>query len=147
MKFRQAVALAALTALCACALWDQNTFQPVPPAPPRAPEVRPPGPPVDTRTPLLTIGFATENPDYRDQLAFAVGQAKARRPGVQFDVVSVVPAQGDPAAQALAAKRGSDAAVQVMRAMMALGVPDTTLHLGARAEPGLAEPQVRVYIR
>src|SRR5579871_6229567 len=31
MKFRQAVALAALSALCACALWDQNTFQPVPP--------------------------------------------------------------------------------------------------------------------
>jgi hypothetical protein len=66
---------------------------------------------------------------------------------VGFDVVSVVPASGDMTLQALAAKRGSDDAGQVMRAMMALGVSDTDIQLGARSQPGLSERQVLVYVR
>jgi hypothetical protein len=146
MKCRQALALAAFAALSACALWDQDTFQPLPPEPPKKVEA-PPQPPADARTPLLTIGFATPNPDYSKPLAYALQQAKERRPTVQFDVVSVVPEAGDLTAQTLAAKRGSDDAAQVMRAMIALGVPSARIHLGARPEQGLSERQVRVYVR
>jgi hypothetical protein len=145
---RSAVLLLTLTALAACKLLDQNTFAPSPEAPVK--KVEAPPPPVsapDKRTPLMTIGFGNPNPDYKALLAYAVKQAEERRPDVSFDVVSVVLASGDPVAQSLAASRGADDAAQVMQAMMALGVPDTRIHLGARTELGLTERQVRVYIR
>jgi hypothetical protein len=145
---RYAVLLATLTALTACKLLDQTTFAPSPEAP--AKKVEAPPPPVsppDKRTPLLTIGFATPDPNYTDLLAYAVQQAEARRPNVAFDVVSVVQASGDTVAQELAAGRGRDDAAQVMRAMLALGVPDTRIHLGTRTELGVTERLVRVYIR
>jgi hypothetical protein len=145
---RYAVLLLALTALAGCKLLDQTTFAPSPEAPVK--KVEAPAPPVsppDKRTPLLTIGFANPNPDYKALLAYAVKQAEDRRPDVSFDVISVVLASGDTVAQSLAASRGADDAAQVMQAMIALGVPDTRIHLGARTELGLTERQVRVYIR
>jgi hypothetical protein len=48
--------------------------------------------------------------------------------------------------QELAAARGGDDAAEVMQAMMALGVPDTRIHLGARTE-AVSARLVRVYIR
>ena len=149
MTRRRAAMMAALTVLLsACKLIDQNTFAPSPEAPPKT--TPPPAPPpnlADKRIPLVTIGFAKPNPDYKNLLAYAVHEAEARRPDVAFDVVSVVPASGDTVAQSLDASRGATDAGQIMQAMMGLGVPDTRIHLGARAEPGLTERQVRVYIR
>jgi hypothetical protein len=148
MMLRHAIILASLTALCACKLLDQTTFAPSPEAPVK--KVEAPGPPpqpTDKRTPLLTIGFATPNPDYKDLLTYAVQQAQERRPDVSYDVVSVVPANGDTVAQELAASRGSSDATQVMQSMIGLGVPDTRIHLGARTEPGVSERLVRVYVR
>ncbi len=148
MMLRRALILSALMALSACKLIDQNTFAPSPEVP-----VKPPAPPapapvvVDKRIPLMTIDFTTPNPHYKDLLAYAVKQAEQRRPDVAFDVVSVVPAAGDAVAQEIAASHGSDEATQVMQAMIALGVPDTRIHLGARTQPGLAQRQVLVYVR
>jgi hypothetical protein len=144
---RYAVLLVTLTALAACKLVDQNTFAPSPEAPVKPVVVAPTVSPPDKRTPLMSIGFANPNPDYKQLLAYAIHQAEARRPDVAFDVISVVLASGNTVAQSLAASRGADDAAQVMQAMMALGVPDTRIHLGARAELGLTERQVRVYIR
>jgi ABC-type glycerol-3-phosphate transport system substrate-binding protein len=142
-----AATLTALAALSACKLVDQTTFAPSPEAAPKPVATAVPVSPPDKRTPLVAIGFGTPNPDYHDLLAYAVQQAEERRPDVAFDVVSAVPATGDTVAQSLAASRGGDDAAQVMQAMMALGVPDTRIHLGARTEAGLSERQVRVYIR
>jgi hypothetical protein len=148
MKLRHAVVLVTLTALSACKLVDQNTFAPSPEAPVKVVQPAPPPvSPVDKRVPLLTVGFGNPNPDYKQLLSYAVHQAEERRPDVAFDVVSVVLATGDTVAQSLAASRGADDAAQVMQAMIALGVPDTRIHLGTRTELGLTERQVRVYIR
>jgi hypothetical protein len=148
MKFQHTVILVVLTALCACKLIDQTTFAPSPEAPAKPAEApAPPVSPVDTRTPLLTVGFATPDPDYKQLLEYAVKQAEARRPNVAFDVVSVVSATGDTMAQGLAASRGAENAATVMQTMIGLGVADTRIHLGARTEAGLSESQVRVYIR
>jgi hypothetical protein len=148
MKPRHALALAALLALSACKLLDQTTFAPSPEAPVKKAEgPGPPPNPVDKRVPLLTVGFGKPDPDYKDLLTYAVQQAEERRPDAAFDVVSAVPAAGDTVAQSLAASRGADDAAQVMRAMIALGVPDTRIHLGARTQPGLGERHVLVYVR
>jgi hypothetical protein len=147
MTIRQIACLTAVAALAGCALWDQNTFQPPPPSAAPKPVAAATAPPMDPREPLLTIGFGTPDPAYQTQLAYVLKQVRERRPGAVFDVVGAVPAVGDAAQQALAAGRGSDDAVAVARAMMALGVADRRIHLGARAQPGLSERQVLVYLR
>ena len=127
--------LAALL-LTGCKLVDQTTFAPSPDATPAMPE--PPKP--DPRTPLLTIGFAEANPHYQDVLRYAVRAAETRDPGVQYDVIAMLPAGGDAAAE-------QERAADVMRAIMAQGVPATRIHLGLRSEAAGAAQQVRVYVR
>jgi hypothetical protein len=122
-------------ALGGCSLVDQTTFAPSPA------EKTPPAPPsVDPRTPLLAISYDTPNPSYQDMLQYAVRAAEARAPGVQYDVYAILPAGGD-AAQA------QSSAVEVMRAILAQGVPASRVHLGLRTEPAEAVRQVRVYVR
>ena len=123
-------------ALGGCSLVDQTTFAPSP-----AEKTTAPAPPsVDPRTPLLAISYDTPNPGYQDKLQYAVHAAEARAPSVQYDVYAILPAGGD-AAQA------QSSAVEVMRAVLAQGVPASRVHLGLRTEPAEAVRQVRVYVR
>ena len=123
-------------ALAGCKLVDQATFAPSPedspaaPAPPRA----------DPRAALLTIGYATPNPNYQDVLRYAVREAETRAPGVQYDVIAMLPAGSDTA-------QAQGSAVEVMRAILAQGVPASRVHLGLRSEPAGQAREVRVYVR
>ena len=78
-------------ALAGCTLIDQTTFAPAPEASPPTPAP----PQVDPRTPLLTIGYDTPNPNYQELLHFAVRTAESRAPGVQYDVIAMMPSGGD----------------------------------------------------
>jgi len=126
----------AVMLLAGCKLIDQTTFAPSPEAP--ASELA--APKADPRTALVTIGYATPAPDYQDMLRYAVREAETRVPGIQYDVVAILPAGAD----AAAAQRR---AAEVMRDIMAQGVPDTRIHLGLRSEVAGAAQQVRVYVR
>ena len=139
MPFRLVAALAAL--LTGCSIVDQTTFapEPEPPSPAQvAASARTYG-----RVPLLTVRYETPTPAYQDLLRYAVQAAQRRDPNVEYDVVAVAPANGASAAAA----QGQRDAAEIMRAMMALGVPDTRIHLGARADPSATVPEVRVYVR
>jgi hypothetical protein len=126
--------LAALL-LAGCKLIDQTTFAPSPEA--KAETVTPPK--ADPRTPLIAISFAEANPDYQGLLRFALHAAETRDPRVEYDVVAMLPGTGDAAA-------GQKHALEVMRAMMAQGVPVARIHLGLRSAPNGAAPEVRVYV-
>ncbi len=123
-------------AFTGCKLVDQTTFAPSPEAKTTVPEP----PKVDPRAPLLTIGYATPSPNYQDVLRYAVREAESRAPGVQYDVIAMLPAGGDAAA-------GQHSAVEVMRAIMAQGVPASRIHLGLRSEPAGVTREVRVYVQ
>jgi hypothetical protein len=123
-------------ALGGCSLVDQTTFAP-------SPEAKPTGPAqasTDPRAPLLTIGYDTPDPSYQEMLRYAVRAAETRAPGVQYDVYAMLPAGGD-------AALAQSSAVDVMRAILAQGVPASRVHLGLRTEPAGAVRQVRVYVR
>jgi hypothetical protein len=122
-------------ALGGCSLVDQTTFAPSP----EAKAASPAQPGAEPRTPLLTIGYDTPNPNYEEMLRYAVQTAETRAPGVQYDVFAMLPAGGDTA-------QAQDSAVEVMRAILALGVPDSRVRLGLRTEPAGAARQVRVYV-
>jgi hypothetical protein len=119
----------------------QNTFAPAPEAKAQAPSP-PPGPPpkVDVRTPLVTIDFSGQPPQYEELLRYAVRAAEMRDRGVQYDVVAMLPNAGG-------AQAGQHDAVVVMRSIMLAGVPAARIHLGLRADPTLPDREVRVYVR
>lgn len=131
------VVLALLT-FTGCTLIDQRTFAPSPEA-----KAQPaPQPPVvlDTRTPLVTIDYTVPSPDYGELLHDAVRAAEARDVDVQYDVVALMRDTSEAAV-------GQERATGVMRAIMRDRVPPTRIHLAVRANPALANGQVRVYVR
>jgi hypothetical protein len=133
-----------LCLLPGCKLIDQSTFAPAPearPAPMAAPAAAPPpAPSAESRRALVTIAWSTPSPDYQSVLRYAVHAAEARDSNVQYDVVGEVP-------NLAGAEQAQRDAAAVMRAIMADGVPAARIHLGLRAEPGVAVRQVRVYVR
>lgn len=135
-------ALMALVVLSGCKLIDQRTFAP-------APEASTPAAsrPIETRTPLVTIAPGTRLATYEGLLRAAVHAAEARDPGVRFDVVSVVPGSGTPAEQIKAAEANRASAADVAHALIAAGVAEGRVSLGARADPSAHGPDVRVYVR
>lgn len=133
--------LAALSLFAGCKLVDQNTFAPAPePKPAEAAAPAPAAASLETRRALVTIDFTNAAPDYQQLLGYAVRAAENRDRNVQFDVVAVLPELG-------VAEQGQRDAAGVMHAIMADGVPAERIHLGLRAQPGLATRQVRVYVR
>jgi hypothetical protein len=128
------VMLAALL-LAGCKLIDQTTFAPSPEA--KAETVtQPKG---DSRMPLMAINFAEPSPDYQGLLRFALHAAETRDPRVEYDVIAMLPGASDPAA-------GQKHALEVMRAMIAQGVPADRIHLGLRTTLAGGQPEVRVYV-
>ena len=105
-----------------------------------SPRPRPDAPKADPRTPLLTIGYATPDPNYQDVLRYAVRAAETRAPGVQYDVIAMLPAGADAAA-------AQQRAAEVMRDIMAQGVPASRIHLGLRTAPAGGAQEIRVYVR
>ena len=128
--------LAVVLLLTGCELADQETFAPSPEESTTA--VEPPR--ADPRTALLVIGYATPEPSYQEVLRYAVRAAEARAPGVQYDVIAILPT----GAEAAVAQRH---AVEVMRAVMAQGVPAARIHLGLRSAVQGGVLEVRVYVR
>jgi hypothetical protein len=128
--------LLAGVALAGCKLVDQTTFAP---SPEETATVATP-PQADPRAALLTIGYASPNPNYHDVLHYAVHTAETRAPGVQYDVIAMLPTGSDAAA-------AQHNAVDVMRAIMAEGVPASRVHLGRRTDAANATREVRVYVR
>ncbi len=123
-----------------CTLIDQTTFNPeagkppvIPPAP--APAVAPPGPP-----PLLVIGTAGSPAD-NAALRRAVIAARARKPGVVFNVVEVQPPGARPDASF------GQAAARVAAAIVAQGIAAERVRLVLRPEADAPPGQVRVYVQ
>ncbi len=139
---RTAVVLASLLALAGCKLIDQRTFTPAPEAATTTP-VRS----IETRTPLLTVVPGTRLASYETLLRAAVRDAESRDPSVAFDIVSVVPGTGSFAEQVKAAEADRASAADVAHALMRAGVPSGRINLGARPDPGVHSPDVRVYLR
>jgi hypothetical protein len=123
-----------------CKLIDQTTFEPSPEAKAAQPAASPAPPKADQRTALLTIGYATPDPDYRELLRYAIRVAETRAPGVDYDVIAILPAGDDISA---AQRRAAD----VMRSIVDQGVAPSRIHLGLRAAQAGGVEEVRVYVR
>jgi hypothetical protein len=138
-----------LPLLAGCTLIDQTTFAP-------SPETKPPPviapPPVETRTPLIVIAATATPKDYAKPLQAAVRAAQSRSRDIDYDVVGVAPAPpgttGQPAvASVVAQEEAGSHAAEVMRAIMAQGIPAARIHLSVRSDPAISTGEIRVYVR
>jgi hypothetical protein len=137
----KAVWMCGLVLLGSCKLIDQTTFEPSPEPKAAAQPVANPAPPkADPRTALLIIGYATADPDYQALLRYAVGAAETRAPGVQYDVIAILPAGGD---ISTAQRHAAD----VMQSIVDQGVAPSRVHLGLREAQAGSPQEVRVYVR
>jgi hypothetical protein len=132
---RAGCGLLAALLLAGCKLIDQTTFAPSP----EATAAKQDEPKADPRMPLVTIGNTAPASEYEDVLRYAVQQAEQRAPGVQYDVIAMLPTGVDAAA---AQHRLTD----VMRDIMAQGVPAGRIRLGLRSAQKDAAQEVRVYV-
>ena len=139
------MSLALGCALAGCGLVDQTTFgaRPVPPAPDQLTEA------LQSRgaIPLVTIRYDGAAFVYAEPLATAIDSAESRKPDVVFDVVTAVPAVGDPTTQVQAIEQGQGDAQQVMDWMADDGVTPDRIHLSARTDPTIRAREVRIYVR
>lgn len=137
-------ALLALCSLVGCRLVDQTTFggKPQKPPPDMLTQALRPGPAL----PLVTIVFNGGEVAYVDQLRLAVQMAEARKPDVQYDLVTAVPASGSPSDQVSLAKQGESDAIDVAQAMNDLGVDPPRIHMAARTDPKITARELRIYV-
>ena len=143
---RHVVILVSL-ALAGCKLIDQRTFEAKPVPPPQsalqalaAGNQRP-------NLPLVTIPLGDLDGSWSPILVAAERQAVARKPDVQFDVVTLRPT--DPALEAdpAVAKSLDSAAQAVAGVLLADEVPAERVHLGVRGDAGRPPPEVLVFVR
>ncbi len=139
---RVLIALLLAGALGGCTLVDQRVvakwFNTTPPPPPPKPVVS---------GALVTIQLGQNLENDLPAVHQAVTEALSRKPDVQFDVVTVVPAVGTPADQVTAAEAVTADARTVARTINADGVDDDRIHLAARAEQGVTSRQIEIFVR
>jgi hypothetical protein len=123
-------------------LIDQRTFWPA--STPGAGDVARANLP---KLPLVTIDFDDLDADYRPALDQAVVAAQARKPDVEFDVLTPVPSTAPQQQQDEFARQGAADAQQIAAALVDDGVPPDRVHLGFRGDPGSPPREVRVYVR
>lgn len=108
----------------------------IPAAPPTpVPAAAFPGPP-----PLLILPAGQPG---KDAVRAVVAAARARKPGVEFDVVAILP--GTPTDEA--ARSATLGAAEVARQIVAQGVPQSRVRVLARPEPAATVGDIRIYVR
>ena len=94
-----------------------------------------PGPP-----PLLILPAGQPG---TDAIRSAVAAARARKPGVEFDVVAILPGTLTDDAT----RSATLGAAEVARSIVAQGVPQSRVRVLARPEPTATVGDTRIYVR
>ena len=144
MAWCNPVLLAAL-GIGACKMIDQTTFgaKPEKPAPSQA-MLALKG---DSTMPLVVVRFDAGLPAYATEVQSAVHMAETIRPDAKYEVVTVVPAKGDPAAQVKAIREATPNALAVQDALLGMEIDPDRIHLSARTDPNIPSAEIRIYVR
>ncbi len=126
-----------------CHLVDQRDFDAAAGRPPVLPA--PAAPPAPAPA-LVTIRYTTPDPQYREALAGAVHRALARKPDVQFTVITLVPDRSGPAGQAEQAAAAATSGRDVARAIVDDGAAAGQVEQAVRLQTGLAQREVQVTV-
>jgi len=124
---------------------------PLPPAPPPAP----PTPaaaamataPPDGERPFVVIRFDRAAIAYEEPLFQAVSEALRRRPETVFRLVAMSPSASGNGAKSLGSGGARQRMRQVMRSLIAMGLPADRIDLAARVSAAVAFDEVHIFLR
>ncbi len=133
-----------VSVVAGCSLVDQTTFAPSP-EPKPAPVIVPPT--AELRKPLIVIASSATPKDYSKPLREAVRAAEKLKHDIDYDVVGIAPPAAGAAASLVSLEEAGSRAAEIMRAIMALGVPAARIHLGARSDPKITAGESHVFVR
>lgn len=132
--------------LAGCKLVDQQTFDRTAGKPPVVRAAKPvrvaAGP-----NALVTFPAAAPRSDWADVLHTAADLARSRKASVLFRVETVVPARGDPQAQADALGQALGAAREAADVIVSDGIDRSQVELAAVTDPGVKQPEIRIFVR
>ena len=97
--------------------------------------------------PLVLLRFNQRSVYYEKQLFMAISRAVETKPGVMFDVVSMVPQQGNPQTNAQWQAAANYHAQEVMQAMQKMGVPQSRMRYQAQPTAGLTHDEVHIFVK
>lgn len=117
------------------------------PAAPDESAAGPPGSGIATGRPYLVILFPGGGVDYEEQLAAAMRQAQARKPGFALDMAAVAPSAASPETLKDNAAQARARAAQVMDSLAALGIGRDRVHLVSYTISKSDAIEIRLYIR
>lgn len=103
--------------------------------------------PIAGRPPLVVIRFDGANVDFEQALYGAVSRTLAQRPSATFDLVAVAPARGGPSGVAASTAQARRHQQDVLRSMLAMGLPAERVNLSSATSGDAATNEVHVYIR
>ncbi len=96
---------------------------------------------------LVVIRFDRDDIAYQQPLYQAVSQALQRRPEAMFDLIAVSPGSGGPAQATIAANSARTHAEDVLRTLVAMGLPPERVTLSSATSPAAAGSEVHLYVR
>ncbi|MER2520866.1 MAG: hypothetical protein ABTQ34_09325 [Bdellovibrionales bacterium] len=96
---------------------------------------------------LVLIRYDHDNVKYEQQLSQAVANALARRPGAEFSVVAVAPADGNPADLAKSQERAQRYSDDVKRSLVQLGLQPSRISMSSTQTQTAQVPEVHLYVR
>ena len=97
--------------------------------------------------PLVLLRFNQRSVYYEKQLFMAISRAVEAKPGVLFDVVSMVPVQTNPQTAAQWQSVAYNHAQQVMQSMHGMGVPRSRIQFRVQPKQGLNYDEVHIFVR
>ena len=97
--------------------------------------------------PLVVIRFDKSDVDYEQPLYSALTRALESRPDARFDVVSVVPAGGNPTQMRRSQTQSRHNAEAVMASIADMGLPAGRLSISSTTSGDVSSNEVRVYMR
>lgn len=96
---------------------------------------------------LVLIRYDQDNVKYEQQLSQAVASALARRPGAEFSVIAVAPADGNPADLAKSQERAQRYSDDVKRSLVQLGLQPSRISMSSAQTQTARVPEVHIYVR
>ena len=133
--------------LAACKLVDQRTFDRTADRPPVIPKPAVVQAAASGPNALVTFPAAAPQSDWADVLHTAADLARSRKANVLFRVETVVPAHGDPQAQAAALGEALPAAREAADIIVNDGVDRSQIELAAVTDDGVRQPEIRIFVR
>lgn len=97
-------------------------------------------------TPLMVVRFNQDRVYYQQPLYNAVSNALQAKPGVMFNIISLVPDTGDARANSKLKESAERSTGQLVGDMRKMGIPDSRMRVSYQSTPSVSSNEVHLFV-